>query len=183
MYAADDLRLASYLDERFSAAAQPTDEEIRQAGESARQRLTDERRRALIGAWTAELRRRADVTVLVRKWKVSRTFDSPLSLSTCEKHKNLRRIESTVAHYRRHDAAARDVNPAPERAEHRRRQHRVPSLQAVAEAEDQAVQNQAHVRAAEILLEAVKDERALDFFAQAAADRRDDREKKACAGD
>ena len=64
LYAADDLRLASYLDERFSAAAQPTDEEIRQAGESARQRLTDERRRTLIGAWTAELRRRADVTVL-----------------------------------------------------------------------------------------------------------------------
>jgi hypothetical protein len=64
LYAADDLRLASYLDERFSAAAQPTDDEIRQAGESARQRLTDERRRALIGAWTAELRRRADVTVL-----------------------------------------------------------------------------------------------------------------------
>jgi hypothetical protein len=64
LFAADDLRLASYLDERFSAAAQPTDEEIRQAGESARQRLTDERRRSLIGAWTAELRRRADVTVL-----------------------------------------------------------------------------------------------------------------------
>lgn len=64
LYAADDLRLASYLDERFTAAAQPTDEEIRQAGESARQRLTDERRRTLIGAWTAELRRRADVTVL-----------------------------------------------------------------------------------------------------------------------
>src|SRR3990170_3968346 len=64
LYAADDLRLASYLDERFSAAAQPTDEEIRQAGESARPRLTDDRRRTLIGAWTAELRRRADVTVL-----------------------------------------------------------------------------------------------------------------------
>jgi len=64
LYASDDLRLASYLDERFSAAAQPTDEEIRQAGESARQRLTDDRRRALVGAWTAELRRRADVTVL-----------------------------------------------------------------------------------------------------------------------
>lgn len=64
LFAADDLRLASYLDERFSAAAQPTDEEIRQAGESARQRLADERRRALIDAWTAELRRRADVTVL-----------------------------------------------------------------------------------------------------------------------
>ena len=64
LYAADDLRLVSYLDERFTAAAQPTDEEIRQAGESARQRLTEERRRTLIGAWTAELRRRADVTVL-----------------------------------------------------------------------------------------------------------------------
>ena len=64
LYAADDLRLASYLDERFTAAAQPTDEEIRQAGESARQRLAEERRRTLIGAWTAELRRRADVTVL-----------------------------------------------------------------------------------------------------------------------
>ena len=64
IYAADDLRLASYLDERFSAASQPTDEEIRQAGEAARERLAAERRRALIGAWTAELRRRADVTVL-----------------------------------------------------------------------------------------------------------------------
>jgi hypothetical protein len=65
LYAADDLRLASYLDERFTAASQPTDEEIRQAGESARQRLADERRRSLIGAWAAELRRRADVTVLL----------------------------------------------------------------------------------------------------------------------
>lgn len=64
LYAADDLRLASYLDERFTAASQPTNEEIRQAGESARERLVDERRRTLIGAWTAELRRRADVTVL-----------------------------------------------------------------------------------------------------------------------
>jgi hypothetical protein len=67
LYAADDLRLASYLDERFTAAAQPTEEEIRQAGESARQRLTAERRRALIDAWTAELRRRADVTVVAEE--------------------------------------------------------------------------------------------------------------------
>jgi hypothetical protein len=65
LYAADDVGLASYLDERFAAASQPTDDEIRQAGgESARQRLAEERRRSLIGAWTAELRRRADVTVL-----------------------------------------------------------------------------------------------------------------------
>jgi hypothetical protein len=64
IYAADDLRLASYLDERFSAASQPTDEEIRQAGESARQTLTAERRQTLITAWTADLRRRADVRIL-----------------------------------------------------------------------------------------------------------------------
>ena len=64
IYAADDLRLASYLEERFSAASQPTDEEVRQAGDGSRQRLADERRRTLVGAWTSELRRRADVTVL-----------------------------------------------------------------------------------------------------------------------
>lgn len=64
IYAADDLRLTSYIDERFSGAAQPTDEEIRQAGESARQRLFNERRQALVGAWVAELRRRADLTVM-----------------------------------------------------------------------------------------------------------------------
>ena len=64
LHAADDLRLASYLEERFSSAAQPTDEEIRKAGEASRETLTSERRRSLIGAWAAELRRRADVTVL-----------------------------------------------------------------------------------------------------------------------
>ena len=63
-HAADDLRLASYLDERFSGASQPTDEEVRQAGEGSRQRPADERRRSLIAAWVSELRRRADVTVL-----------------------------------------------------------------------------------------------------------------------
>lgn len=64
VYAADDLRLASYLEERFSAASQPTDQEVLQGGQGSRQRLADERRRTLISAWTAELRRRADVTVL-----------------------------------------------------------------------------------------------------------------------
>jgi hypothetical protein len=64
IYAADDLRLAAYLDERFSAASQPTDEEIRQAGEGARARLAAERRQSLVSAWVADLRRRAEVTVL-----------------------------------------------------------------------------------------------------------------------
>ncbi len=64
IYAADDLRLAAYLDERFSSASQPTDEEIRQAGEAARAKLTADRRQTLVSAWIADLRRRADVTVL-----------------------------------------------------------------------------------------------------------------------
>jgi hypothetical protein len=64
VFVADDLRLAAYLDGRFSAASQPTDAEIRQAGETERERLTNERRQALIAAWLAELRRRADITVL-----------------------------------------------------------------------------------------------------------------------
>lgn len=64
VYAADDLRLSAYLDERFSGASQPTDEEIRQAGEGAREKLVAERRAALVRAWVAELRRRADVTIV-----------------------------------------------------------------------------------------------------------------------
>jgi len=64
VYAADDLRLSSYLEERFSAASQPTDQELRQMAEAARASLVAERRRSLIAAWTSELRRRADVTVL-----------------------------------------------------------------------------------------------------------------------
>ncbi len=64
IYAADDLRLASYLDERFSVASQPTDEEVRQSGEAARPRLAAERRQSLVGAWIADLRRRADVTIV-----------------------------------------------------------------------------------------------------------------------
>lgn len=64
IHAADDLRLASYLDERFSGASQPTDEEVRQAGEAARPKLAAERRHALVTAWIADLRRRADVRIL-----------------------------------------------------------------------------------------------------------------------
>jgi hypothetical protein len=64
IYAEDDLSLAAYLDERFSAAAQPTDQEVLQAGEANRRKLADERRRTLISAWVAELRRRADISLL-----------------------------------------------------------------------------------------------------------------------
>jgi parvulin-like peptidyl-prolyl isomerase len=64
IFAADDLRLATYLDERFAAASQPTDEELRQAGESARQRLAEEHRQALVTAWVSELRRRTEITLI-----------------------------------------------------------------------------------------------------------------------
>lgn len=64
IYAEDDVSLAAYLDERFSAAAEPTDQEILQAGEANRRKLADERRRTLVSAWVAELRRRADISLL-----------------------------------------------------------------------------------------------------------------------
>ena len=63
-YAAEDLRLSAFLDERFSSASQPTEEEVRQAGEAARARLIAERRQTLVDAWIAELRRHADITVI-----------------------------------------------------------------------------------------------------------------------
>jgi hypothetical protein len=65
-YAADELRLSAYLDERFLSASQPSDDEVRQAGEAARPRLIAERRQTLVNAWIAELRRRAEVTVLLQ---------------------------------------------------------------------------------------------------------------------
>ena len=64
VHASDDLRLSEYLEERFGVAAQPTPQEIQQLDGPARARLVIERRQTLIAAWVAELRRRADITVL-----------------------------------------------------------------------------------------------------------------------
>jgi len=64
LHRADDLRLSAYLDERFSSASLPTEEEVRQVGEAARARLTAEHRQTLVNAWIAELRRRTEITVL-----------------------------------------------------------------------------------------------------------------------
>lgn len=75
----DDLRIESYLNQRFGAAAQPTDDEVllyltrrrgeftrggvpipdEEARELARDRLMAERRAALIEDWLDRLRRRA----------------------------------------------------------------------------------------------------------------------------
>jgi len=64
VFAADDARLTAYIDDRFSAAAQPTDAELRQTAEADRERLVATRKQALVNAWIAELRRRAEITVL-----------------------------------------------------------------------------------------------------------------------
>lgn len=81
---ADDWRIEQYLQQRFDAAAQPTDEEVQQyyqsrerefmtdgrahpfdeARDEARRRLTDIRRRTLVEDWLTGLRRRADITLL-----------------------------------------------------------------------------------------------------------------------
>ena len=76
----DDLRIQSYLDQRFASAARPTDEEVTRYYEAhrgeftartldevtplVRERLGSERRRTLIAEWVADLRRRGEVTNL-----------------------------------------------------------------------------------------------------------------------
>jgi hypothetical protein len=83
-YVRDDLRLSTYLNQRFGASSQPSDAELQayyreHAAEfttngklqpfeavapAIRERLTQARRATLVSDWTASLRRRADVTVL-----------------------------------------------------------------------------------------------------------------------
>jgi hypothetical protein len=80
---ADDLRIVTYLDQRFGGAAQPTPEEVQryyrdhpdaftrdgrlrpfdEVQPQAQAALTAERRLALIADWLDRLRRRADVTL------------------------------------------------------------------------------------------------------------------------
>ena len=81
--ARDNMRIAAYLEQRFGTSVQVSDEEVAtysrahdaeftRGGEAlpfeeseaiARQRASDERRRAIIDQWLADLRNRADVTV------------------------------------------------------------------------------------------------------------------------
>ena len=83
-YARDALRIDAYLQQRFTATIQPSDEEIvgyyrlnadeftrggalapfEAVRNEVRDRLVDERRRALVEEWLAGLRRRADVVDL-----------------------------------------------------------------------------------------------------------------------
>jgi len=59
----DDLRIASYLEQRFAATA---DMSVEQAAPHLRERLSAERRASLIGDWIADLRGR---TPVVELWK------------------------------------------------------------------------------------------------------------------
>lgn len=84
-WVADDWRIEQYLQQRFDAAAQPTDEEVLQYYQSrerefttdggrprpfddvrdeARRRLTEVRRRTLVTDWVAGLRRRTEIVLL-----------------------------------------------------------------------------------------------------------------------
>jgi hypothetical protein len=83
-YIRDDLRITTYLNQRFGASAEPSDEDVRTyyrehqseftsggrpmpfeaAANVIRLRLGQERRQSLINEWLATLRRRADVRVL-----------------------------------------------------------------------------------------------------------------------
>jgi hypothetical protein len=59
----DDLRIASYLEQRFAAAA---DLPVDQAAPPLRERLTAERRANLIADWIADLKKR---TPVIELWK------------------------------------------------------------------------------------------------------------------
>ena len=59
----DDLRIASYLDQRFAATA---DLSVEQAAPQLRERLSAERRAGLVADWVADLRRRTPVVELWR---------------------------------------------------------------------------------------------------------------------
>jgi hypothetical protein len=83
-YIRDDLRVTTYLNQRFAASAQPSEPEVlgyyrehpaeftsggvlqpfEKVSESIQAKLAQNRRLALINDWTASLRRRADVAVL-----------------------------------------------------------------------------------------------------------------------
>ena len=90
---------------------------------------------------------------------------------------HLDQVERGVADHRRDDAAARQVDDAPEHAEQRRDDHHAPALDVVAEAEQEAEAEHPDQRAAEALLEAVQDERALDLLAHAAGEDGDERQQ------
>jgi hypothetical protein len=80
----DNLRIERYLDQRFTAAPRPTDDEVARyyrehqaefvtaggraspeaAQDLARQRLAEERRQSLVADWLDRLRRRANVSIL-----------------------------------------------------------------------------------------------------------------------
>jgi hypothetical protein len=75
-WVADDLRMGVYVDQRFTAAAQPTDAEVtqeatREAGreptpdqlDEARRRLVQGRRSALVADWLAGIRERTAVQI------------------------------------------------------------------------------------------------------------------------
>jgi hypothetical protein len=78
----DELRIRAYVDQRFAASIEPSDDEIenylrehaaelaaREGGRTrtdarslARERVADERRAAVVGEWLEDLRRRATIT-------------------------------------------------------------------------------------------------------------------------
>jgi hypothetical protein len=83
----DDVRIGTYITERFSAPAAPTDDEVARyydrhraeftrdgqllplddVRELARERAAVERRQALVADWIERLRQRADVIILPRR--------------------------------------------------------------------------------------------------------------------
>src|SRR5262245_59455394 len=77
---------------------------------------------------------------------------------------SLSQVEEAGAYHRRDDAQPGQGDDAPARAERGGRQHRCPTLNVVTEPEEYAEAHEPDAGAAEVLLEAVEDERALDLL-------------------
>ena len=83
---------------------------------------------------------------------------------------------------RRHHAAADEVEHAPQGPQQAGDDGRIPALHEVAEAEGHAEHHHPDRGAAEVLLEAAQDERALHLFPQPAGDHRDRGEGQRAGG-
>src|ERR1051325_10865844 len=70
----------------------------------------------------------------------------------------------------RDDAAPQYIDISPEQSKHRGRDHGIPSLQAVAGPEHETVHDDSQPCTAQVLVEAMDDEGALDLFAKPTGD-------------
>src|SRR6185436_2905353 len=97
----------------------------------------------------------------VRKSSSRRDSIRGLPRRKCQVFQQLGEVERRVAHEWGNDAAAGDVQEAPQESEESNRDHGVVALVGMPRAEEHAVDGDASQRAAEVLIASVRDESTL----------------------